>query len=100
MSDAFEIQYSSRERIWSKLNKCLLVFIGAGIALPLLYRSLPVVKEKTAQDARVKELEDQIESSRMKNNRLRREVSEWRHTDRPDHALPRERQDGVCQWTS
>ena len=75
MSDAFEIQYTSRERIWSKLNKCLLVFIGAGIALPLLYRSLPVVKEKAAQDGRVKELEEKIESSRMLNNRLKREVS-------------------------
>ena len=76
MSDAsLEIQYTSRERIWSKLNKCLLVFIGAGIALPLLYRALPIVKEKAAQDSRAKELEEKIESSRMLNNRLKREVS-------------------------
>ena len=75
MSDAsLEIQYSSRERIWSKLNKCLLVFIGAGIALPLLYRALPIVKEKAAQDARMKELEELVDKKRMENNRLKREV--------------------------
>jgi cell division protein FtsB len=76
VSDAsLEIQYTSRERIWSKLNKCLLVFIGAGIALPLLYRSLPVVKEKLAQDSRAGELEMQLENARMEHNRLKREVS-------------------------
>ena len=70
MSDAsLEIQYSSRERIWSKLNKCLLVFIGAGIALPLLYRALPIVKEKSMQDARLKALEEE-------NRKLKRLLAE------------------------
>jgi len=84
VSDSFEIQYSSRERIWSKLNKCLLVFIGAGIALPLLYRSLPIVKEKAAQDARTRELEDKAEQARITNTRLKREV--WMLETDPEYA--------------
>jgi cell division protein FtsB len=70
-----EIGYSSRDRIWSKLNKCLGVFIAVGIVLPLAYRSLPVVKEKAAQDAKVAELETRLEIASMQNRRLSRDVS-------------------------
>jgi cell division protein FtsB len=70
-----EIGFSSRDRIWSKLNKCLGVFIAVGIVLPLAYRSLPVVKEKAAQDAKVSELETRLELEQMQHRRLAREVS-------------------------
>jgi hypothetical protein len=69
-----EFGYSSRERIWSKLNKCLGVLIALGIVIPLAYRSLPVVKEKAAQDKRLAELETKIEGARMQHRRLVREV--------------------------
>lgn len=76
MADASsEIGYSSRDRIWSKLNKCLGVFIAVGIVLPLAYRSLPVVKEKAAQDAKVAELESRLETALMQHRRLARDVS-------------------------
>ena len=70
-----EIGYSSRDRIWAKLNKCLGVFIAVGIVLPLAYRSLPVVKEKGAQDAKVSELETRLETALMQHRRLARDVS-------------------------
>jgi cell division protein FtsB len=70
-----EIGYSSRDRIWSKLNKCLGVFIAVGIVLPLAYRSLPVVKEKAAQDAKMAELESRLETAQMQHRRLTRDVS-------------------------
>ena len=76
MGDASsEFGYSSRDRIWAKLNKCLGVFIAVGIVLPLAYRSLPVVKEKSAQDARVAELEARLETALMQHRRLTRDVS-------------------------
>ena len=76
MGDASsEIGYSSRDRIWSKLNKCLGVFIAVGIVLPLAYRSLPVVKEKAAQDAKVADLESRLEIAQMQHRRLSRDVS-------------------------
>jgi cell division protein FtsB len=70
-----EIGFSSRDRIWAKLNKCLGVFIAVGIVLPLAYRSLPVVKEKAAQDAKVAELETRLETAQMHHRRLERDVS-------------------------
>jgi cell division protein FtsB len=70
-----EIGYSSRDRIWAKLNKCLGVFIAVGIVLPLAYRSLPVVKEKAAQDAKVAELQSRLENALMHHRRLERDVS-------------------------
>jgi cell division protein FtsB len=69
-----EIGYTSRERIWSKLNKCLGVFIAVGIAIPLAYRSLPVVKEKAAQDMKIADLERMIAMANMQKNRLDRDV--------------------------
>ena len=76
MGDASsEIGFSSRDRIWSKLNKCLGVFIAVGIVLPLAYRSLPVVKEKAAQDAKLAELEARLETAQMLHRRLARDVS-------------------------
>ena len=69
-----EISYSSRDRIWSKLNKCLGVFIAIGIALPLAYKSLPVVKEKSTQDAKLADLESRIDDARMQHRRLTREI--------------------------
>ena len=75
MADASsEFGYSSRERIWSKLNKCLGVLIALGIVVPLAYRSLPVVKEKAAQDMRLAELEAKIGVARMQYRRVAREV--------------------------
>ena len=75
MSDASsEIHFSARDRIWSKLNKCLGVLIAVGIALPLAYRSLPVVKEKAAQDATLAALETNLDAARMQNRRLHRDV--------------------------
>ena len=75
MGDASsEIGYSSRDRIWSKLNKCLGVFIAVGIVLPLAYRSLPVVKEKAAQDNKIADLELRLETAQMLNRRLTRDV--------------------------
>jgi cell division protein FtsB len=76
-----EIGYSSRDRIWAKLNKCLGVFIAVGIVLPLAYRSLPVVKEKSAQDAKVAELEARLETALMQHRRLSRDVSLLTSTD-------------------
>jgi cell division protein FtsB len=70
-----EIGFSSRDRIWSKLNKCLGVFIAVGIVLPLAYRSLPVVKEKAAQDTKISDLETRLESALMQHRRLARDVS-------------------------
>jgi cell division protein FtsB len=70
-----EFGYSSRDRIWSKLNKTLGVFIAVGIVLPLGYRSLPVVREKAAQDTKIAELEAQLETSLMQHRRLSRDVS-------------------------
>jgi cell division protein FtsB len=81
-----EIGYSSRDRIWSKLNKCLGVFIAVGIVLPLAYRSLPVVKEKAAQDAKLAELEARLEVASMQNRRLGRDVSMLK-TDREYLAI-------------
>ena len=76
MGDASsEIGFSSRDRIWSKLNKCLGVFIAVGVVLPLAYRSLPVVKEKAAQDAKVADLETRLESALMQHRRLSRDVT-------------------------
>ena len=75
MSDASsEFQYSARDRIWSKLNKCLGVLIAVGIALPLAYRSLPVVREKEEQDKYLAGLEAKLDAARMQNRRLSRDV--------------------------
>ena len=81
-----EFGYSSRERIWSKLNKCLGVLIAVGVVLPFAYRSLPVVREKSAQDARLAELEARLEDARMNHRRLSREV-DLLHTDSEYLAL-------------
>jgi len=72
---ASEFKHAPRECFLSRLNKVLLVLIAVGVALPLSYRSLPVVKEKAVQDTRLVEMEGRLEDARMLNKRLAREVN-------------------------
>jgi cell division protein FtsB len=69
------LHHKSRTCIWSRLNIFLSVLIAAGICILVLYRNLPWIKDREMQDARVSELEGQIDSARMLNKRLTREVT-------------------------
>lgn len=62
------------QRIWSRLNRALCIFIAIGVLIPLLYQSLPVVKEKALQDAKIAKMEVELEQARQINARRAREV--------------------------
>ena len=76
---ASEFRPAPRERILARFNKILLVLIVAGVVVPLTYRSLPVVKEKAVQSAKLAELEARLDDARMLNKRLAREVNLLQH---------------------
>ena len=73
-ASAQEFKHAPREKFLSRLNKILVLLIAVGITLPLAYRALPIVQEKTVQDQRIAELEGRLEDARMLNKRLAREV--------------------------
>lgn len=62
------------QRIWSRLNRALCIFIAVGVLIPLLYQSLPVVKEKAVQDVKIAKMESELEQARQLNARRAREV--------------------------
>lgn len=45
-----------------------------GVLIPLLYQSLPVVKEKAVQDVKIAKMESELEQARQLNARRAREV--------------------------
>lgn len=92
--DLSEFKKRPREWNWTSLNLCLTVLIAVGIALPLTYRSLGVVKEREAQEKTIAELEGKIDRARVQFRRLSREVqlaatdSEYLGTFARDHVTP------------
>lgn len=93
MSDRFsQPKRKLRDRNWTGLNLCLLVLILVGVALPLTYKSLGVVKEKEVQDRLLAELEKKRDRARIQNQRLSREVQlavadpEYQETLARDHG--------------
>jgi cell division protein FtsB len=71
---ASEFKHAPRERHLSRLNKVLVVLIAAGVTVPVAYRSLPVVREKTVQENALAAAEANLEETRMLYKRLAREV--------------------------
>ncbi|MEQ1851611.1 MAG: septum formation initiator family protein [Chthoniobacteraceae bacterium] len=71
---ASELNHAPRERHLSRLNKVLAVLIAAGIAVPVAFRTLPVVKDKVVQDTALTAVEADLEEMRMQNARLTNEV--------------------------
>lgn len=66
---------SPPENFLFRLNRILVVLIVAAAAIPLVYRSLPGVSEKIAQDRQIAAVEAELDDARMINSRLTREVT-------------------------
>ena len=71
---ASEFKHAPRERHLSRLNKILVVLIAVGVVVPVAYRTLPVVKDKNAQDATLAAAEAELDETRMLCARLTKEV--------------------------
>jgi cell division protein FtsB len=72
---ASELTHVHRDRVWSRLNRALCIFIALGVLIPMLYQSLPMVKEKAVLDGRIAAMESKLEQVRMLNTRRTREVN-------------------------
>ena len=72
---ASHFQNTPPERFLSRLNKVLIALIVAAAVIPLTYRVLPGVSEKTRQDEMLTAMETQLDEARMVNSRLAREVT-------------------------
>ena len=80
MTDAAsQLRHAPREHFCSRINKLLLVLMVIGIAAPLTFRSLPVVKQKADQDAAIAVAETELALGNMERSRLERDVTLLQH---------------------
>lgn len=76
---AHDFKHPPHERFFSRLNKILVVLTIGAAAIPLSYRVLPGVKQKSVQDELLASMESQLDEARMLNRRLSGEVTMLRN---------------------
>jgi cell division protein FtsB len=72
---ASHVRSAPPERWCPRLNKFLVALTVTVIVLRVTYQVLPGVSEKNTQDKQITEAEAELDSARMINNRLTREVN-------------------------
>ena len=74
MSDLYgERETQSYEGIWPSLNKFLLALILIALTIPIAYSFMPEVKKRKDAQARIEELNANIDTERMRLANLQRQ---------------------------